>query len=443
MIRLKRIFVAKNYDDMRGGMLVELLLSVALAAIVLPFVFQYQTRAVRRAENIVVMRQMQTIQSALERYIADNRTRLLNTVGKNITRVELSDLYEYGVSSDVINSGADKYQLRILKSRTSQSGPTLQGVVVLNDDEITPLRTREIVQLSGGDMGFVDGARAYGTFGAWQADTIDLGVTSHGGIIETTSVNRDNALYLWRVPSDVASDATMLSGLSLGGHDIMNVSSFNAATAEFNEVLAIGATAARTSIFKNRTTIDKEFQSSTVTVAGGMSSDSKTLEVSNTLRLSDTGKFTNFTADDLWVTNLTLSGLSVSDTSTISILKVNDALDMTAGRIDAMYVTVSFTGSVTPRLEVHNRIEDSVNPSYYWDAGSSSNRANFADASFVELTRMAPLAVRYSGAGRATSASQIFDAVAANKNATVSDFMNAITEIQEKVRTKYRRLNLQ
>ncbi|MBQ8728988.1 MAG: hypothetical protein IJY77_01710, partial [Alphaproteobacteria bacterium] len=89
---------------------------------------------------------------------------------------------------------------------------------------------------------------------------------------------------------------------------------------------------------------------------------------------------------------------------------------------------------------VYDHIEDSINSEYYWDVGSKS--ANLSDATFVELNRMAALATRYDG-DSATYSGQIFGAVAANQNATVADYMNAITEIQKRVRAKYHQLNLQ
>ena len=45
-----------------GNMLVELLLSVALAMLIIPFVFKYQRSAIERRENIVVTKQMTEIQ---------------------------------------------------------------------------------------------------------------------------------------------------------------------------------------------------------------------------------------------------------------------------------------------------------------------------------------------------------------------------------------------
>lgn len=437
MKRTKNIF--SNHNNSRGSMLVELLLSVALAALIIPFVFRYQQSAVERAQNIAITNHMAEIQVALERYIVANRDELLRTVGRNITRVELKDLAQFGVPQSVLDAGDDKYQLRILKSGDASGQSSLQGVIVRASDDITPLRTREIVNLSGGSMGFVDGTHAYGTFGAWHTDTVDMGIDVENGIIETTSVNRDNALYLWRVPSENPADAQMMSPLNLGGHNIVNASYINADYAEFNEGLSATEIATDKLIFSNRTTIDNEFTTSTATVAGMLSSDSKNMEISGRLTLADTGKMSSLTTENLWVSKLTLSGLSVEAPDNLAILKINQSLDMSSGRIEAMFVSVGFAGSMTPRLVVYDRIQDSIHPEYYWDVQSKT--ANFVDASFVELNRMATLATYFEG-DNSTSAGQIFGATSANKNATVSDYMNAISEIQRRVSAKYRLLNL-
>jgi hypothetical protein len=113
---------------------------------------------------------------------------------------------------------------------------------------------------------------------------------------------------------------------------------------------------------------------------------------------------------------------------------------MVAGHITAVFVTIGFTGSITPKLNIKTKIEDSVNPSYYWDASDGS--ARLGDISIPELNRMATLIVSKE-AGNNTISGQIFGTAATNKNATASDFMNAITDIQNRVRIKYRQLNLE
>ena len=436
----KRMNFKEQKMTQQGSMLIELLMSVALAAIIMPFIFKYQQSVVQRAENIAITKQMESIQSALERYIVDNRESLLMTVGKNITRVNISDLEQYGLSPDISSSTSGQYQLRVLKSNDVEGRATLQGVIVFSSDEITPMRTREIVSMGGDSMGFIEGNRAYGTFGAWRADTIDLGLNVSNGLVETTAVNRDNALYLYRVPTDSENDATMLSGLNLGGHNISNAAFFNSSATEFAETMTMGVSVADDVIFQNRITLDNALEVKNATVSGILSSDSRTMEVANNFSMADVGKFTNFTTGDLWVSNMTLGGISINSDEGPAVLNINRTLDMTRGTISAMFVTVGFSGSITPRLEVTSMIEDSTNPEYYWDV--ENNIANLSDVSLQELNRMAQLAV-YEEKNTDTDTWSVFSSVVSNKNATASDYMNAINEIQNRVRQKYTKLNLE
>ena len=202
----------------------------------------------------------------------------------------------------------------------------------------------------------------------------------------------------------------------------------------------MGVAVADNVIFENRITLDQPFESASATVSGILTSDSRTMEVYGTLSLADTAKFSSFTTGDLWVNNMTLGGLSVYNEDDPTILKVNRNIDMTFGSVDALYVTVGFTGSITPRLVVRSLIQDSVNPAYYWDVASGV--ANMQDIIFEELNRLASLAVYMENASD-TETGKIFGAVSSNKNATVSDYMNALQEIQNKVRAKYRMLKLE
>lgn len=443
MKRIKRFLQTLSTAPQRGSMLVELLLSVALAVLVIPYIFQYQQDAIIRAENISVVRQMSAVQTSLERYIVENREALLQAVGKNITRIKPSDLAEYGLPETVLQN-ADKYQLRILKSTDTTGSATLQGVVVFTDSSITPIRTRQIVNLSGGSMGFVEDKHAWGGFGTWHNNTIDMGINSTDGLVDTTTVHRDNALYLWRVPSADSADATMMTALNLGGHDIANAKFFDAYGLQTSDTLTLSSGVVRDMIFQNRPTIDSEYTTTNATVAGGISADGRSMNVAGTLTMADVGKFSSFTTGDLWVRNLTLSGVSVDAYDENyrlqpAILNVSQSLDMTSGHVDAIYTTVSFTGSVTPRLVVSDLIQDSRNSDYYWDV--NANRANFADVSLAELSRLATLVAFYEK-DASTSATQIFGAVSANKNATASDYLNAIDKIAERVREKYRMLKL-
>ena len=113
---------------------------------------------------------------------------------------------------------------------------------------------------------------------------------------------------------------------------------------------------------------------------------------------------------------------------------------MTEGRITAMSVTVGFTGSLTSKLIVKEKIIDSINHDYYWDV--KNRTANLADINSPTLSDMASKIVKRESVSGST-VSRIFSSVSSNKNATVADFMNAINEIQQNVRGKYQMLKLE
>ena len=437
MRRKNRIFYDNNAS--RGKVLIEFLLTMALAGILMPFIYSFQQRAVERAENLRVTHQMQTIQNVLERYIFENRKKMLTTVGRNIIRLKMNDLVEYGLDENFVKDAGDMYQIRVLKTNDVAGGAGLQGVIVYSNSEITPLRTREIVLLGDDKVGFVDGTRAYGAFGTWRADIADMGIGTDSGIVQTTSVNRDNSLYLWRIPSSDSSDATMLAPINMAGRDINDVMFLNSAGMVLNDMFNANKITTNDVIFSNRTTLSFPYNTKTAVVSGALVGDSRNIDVSGAFNLDDIAKVSDFTADNLWVNNLTLGGLS-TESGTASTLHANLSLDMTEGRVNALFVTVGFTGSMTSRLGVKSKIEDPSNPDYYWDVKNGT--ANFADIMSPTLSSMASRAVRvYSASG--TSAAQIFSNVSENKNATMGDFMNAINEIQNIVRGKYQMLNLE
>lgn len=422
-------------------MLVELLLSVALAMLIIPFVFKYQRNAIERRENIVVTKQMTVIQDALERYIIDNRETMLKPYGKNITRVELAELAKYGLDEGIIEDQNVKYQLRVLKSKDFNGQSTLQGIVVYESDKITPFRTHQIVNMSGGQVGFIEGNKAYGANDSWRASVADLGVNATTGLVGSTTINRDNALYLWRVPTDNPDDATMRSSLNLGGHDILNVKDISLVNGSFDEFMTADKISSRNMIFDNRTTIDSNFTTKSATVSGSLTSDSRNLEISGRLSLTDTGKFSSFTTNDLMVTNLTLPGLSIDnpDGGPV-ILTINGSVKMRYGSVSAMHVTVGYAGSITPRLTVTSKITDPQNPGYYWDASASA--ASFNDLFLGDLNRMVGYLPR-ADFDMTTNAGRTFKSIASNANATVADYQNALNKIAADVRAKYKMLKLQ
>lgn len=437
MIKKHNLFY-KN--GQRGGMLVELMMTIALAAIIIPFVFRYQETAVSRARNVAIARQMENVQSALERYIVENKTELMRPKGKNISHVKIQDLIDYGLPEYIASTYGDDYQLRVLKSSDNKDKSTLQGIIILTNNDISPLRTREIVNLGGGKFGFVEGNTTYGGFGAYRANASDFGISGTKGLVGITDVKRGNDEYLWRLPSDNENDATMLSPLNLDGHDITNIRFIDANKAQFEEKLKVGNLNLDSLVFTNRATIDAIYSTNIAVINGALSADSRNLNVSGTLTLADSAKFSSFYTNDLYVNTLTLSGFSVaSESGKSSTLRVIGDMDLVLGRISATYVSVGYTGSVTPQLNITDKIQDSKDSSFYWDI--KNKKARFADINSPELSRMASYIIQMES-DSGTVATNIFSSVVANTNATVADYINAINNMQMQIRAKYEMLNL-
>ena len=120
-------------------------------------------------------------------------------------------MVDYGLPEYIASTYGDDYQLRVLKSSDNKNKSTLQGIIILTNNDISPLRTREIVNLGGGKFGFVEGNTTYGGFGAYRANASDFGISGAKGLVGITDIKRGNDEYLWRLPSDNENDATMLS----------------------------------------------------------------------------------------------------------------------------------------------------------------------------------------------------------------------------------------
>lgn len=233
----RKMFLYKNHQH--GGMLMELMLSVAISAVLIPFIFNYQKNTIERARNIAVVKQMEIVQNALEKCIESNRAELMKPASTNYIYTEGSEclmltdgtgqhgLIKYGLNESFVNDYKDDYVLRILLKKKSANSNTgvLQGVVLLQQDGITAMRTREIVDVGGGKLGYTNANTVYGGFDSFETQSSNLGLTNMNGVVGITSAIRraTNNQYLWRLPTDAAADSTMLSDLDIGGNDIENI----------------------------------------------------------------------------------------------------------------------------------------------------------------------------------------------------------------------------
>lgn len=215
-------------------MLMELMLAIAIAATLIPFVFRYQKNTIERARNVAIVRQMGLVQRALEKCIEDNQSDFTQHVGDTIFSsgnecfvLKEGDrgLIRYGLTDAFADDYGEDYVIRVLKTKD-----VLQGVVLLQNAGITALRTREIVDIGGGALGAVQNDVVRGGYNSFNVQKKEFGLTDvTNGIVKTTATIRGQVAdpYVWRV---TGGSATMESDFYMGSNDIINVGTLQGTT---------------------------------------------------------------------------------------------------------------------------------------------------------------------------------------------------------------------
>jgi len=419
----------------RGAGLLELLLALAIFMAVLPFVYDFAIDQRDRVENARIVRQIGIVRDALEQYVEENKQKLLAPVSANVTRVRLSDLKR--VNADSLKDV--RLQLRIVKSRDMGGRSFIQGVAVFDFSDLTPLRIRQIAALGGNAGGFADGQMLYGSFGTWQVPISQIEATvGSNSILARTKPFRSGGDYLRRLPSDNPLDATMQSDMSLGGHNITDTRNLTATSARFLDVVETDSIETSGMSVTNRLdwTAGLEVFGDAL-VMGSIMSENRSLDAAH-VSVSGRSLFRNVTTETLRANNLHLSGFTVARSENApSTMSISGSLDMTLGHIRAIETQIGFSGSVAPRLQVTNRIEDSANPSFYWDV--SGGRAELGDLYLTNLSQIMRSAFTRERTGK-TETERLMSNVAHNINATVSDYMRALENVRRTVEAKYAEL---
>lgn len=404
------------FNLQQGSMLMELMLSLALAMIIIPFVFRYQKNTIERARNIAVVKQMETVQAALERCIFENRSEIVNqgvsVLSENNTdstkidclilsnyegdAIKLRGLVNYGLTNEFANDFKDDYKLRILRTADHTGQPVLQGVVLLNsldNQNINALRTREIVRLGGGQIGFIDGNDVQGGYGSFKTVKSDFGFQNfNAGILQTTGTMRGDSKYLWRLPSDSEEDATMLSDLNLDGHNIENIKSLKGKEAYFHNLVLNQKSEAKNVHFTgenvnpttNSSGIPYNGQEARVQGALSNASNDVDIDVMGTLKLTNDSAASVFS--NSFLDNLTAKMVSLNNFTIAS--KSLDSGNLFVPEINAQVVNVGSLALI-PSLNISRQIcsvSDNGRQNC-WYATKSQNIAKFKDVNLTSVSQ--------------------------------------------------------
>lgn len=451
----KKSFLKSQY----GGMLVELMLSITVAAIILPFIVRYQQNAISRAKNIAVAKQIEIVQSTLEKYINDNKSTYLQQVGNHNWRIDIYELIPYGLPEHIADDYGQDYQLSVLKSGAGDNS-VLQGVVVLNNADISSFQTREIANLGNGKYGFVDGKDVYGGFNVFQTSTASLGLGNDitQGIVGTTgtTATSGNSMYLWRAKSNDTADSTMRSNLNLNGQNVEGIDTLEVigSFAFFNN-LKIGEITELSALeFKNKAVLDKvSYKTDTLKLinGGNISGDGGHTvfigdDISGNLDIITTGTFGDIDTDRLIVLqDLKLNGLTISNDTKILRIGGTTTVDnvdadkiiingMPAGAVQSPKTPV---GTVTTNLRVNKSIASGIKPDFKWNL--MENTGFLKD---IMLEDLGPMIKTFCSDNKyspsiSTSAQTFCGTLGTGKDVTVGKCFDLLYEIGENVTNLY------
>lgn len=430
---VKKLAFDMRRETSRGSGLLELLLALAVFMSIMPFAYNFAMDHRERAENAVIVGKIKTVQTALEKYVEENRLKFLAPLSANITRVKIGDLKL--AEHDEIKDA--RVQLRVVKSKDSAGRSFVQGIVIFDSPKLTPLRTRQIATNAGASAGFADGQMLYGSFGTWRAPLASIGAAASGhSVLASTRPFKSGGDYIQRLPSENALDATMRSDLDMGGHAVTDVKNISASAARFLDVLDADSIEASKMSVLNRLDWTAPLDIfGDATVMGPITADNRSIDAAS-VSVTGRSQFRSVTAESLSADNLYLSGFAVSSDATApSILSISGALDMTKGHIRALTAYIEFSGSVAPKLIVSQKIEDSADSSFYWDFASGD--AVLGDLHLSNLTQIIRAVYSAEKTGK-TETERLMGGVIMNSNATASDYIRALDQVKKAVAAKYK-----
>ncbi|MDR0319565.1 MAG: hypothetical protein LBH81_02385 [Rickettsiales bacterium] len=425
--------------NQRGASLVEVLMMVAIFMGLLPMIYKQINRREETRVAIAESRKLAEARDALMRYIEANEKKLSAHRGGAVFQVHPRDLGPFG-----FDGAAKNIRARVIRVSDNLGHSYLQGIVVSELPDTTPLRTRHVAMEGGEGAGFVSGNQLYGSFGTWQQSLAMWNVSSRGDALAAqTPVFWKTGDWLYRVDSGRAFDSAMLTDLDMGGNDINEIGMMNAGSVRVAERMKVEWAEADNISFAENVSLDKEFSvSGEANVMGDLASDGGDITVGGNLLLGNVGRFRGVEANRMKVGNLVLEGISPPQDGAQGVLSIGQHLGLSNGSVAAEVVNVGYAGMVATSLTAASGMVDSADPSYYWDFAEKD--AALRDVMLSDMGRIMRAVIKSENAkGAGTEMDKALSPVASNANATAADYLRALQTAIGKVEQKYRELGLE
>lgn len=294
-------------DATRGTSMTEVILAMAIVAIVSPFLYTQITDATDNVRDMALARNIIALRGNVLNYVRANQDRWPDVAQIKLADNELSEI------SGVATAGfIDKYAV---------SGATITDVYLAFDTGLKPIRTMRVARHIGMDAAVVsDDGVAYGASWAVSAPDFQPGQLIYRVTRDIAGI--DTSKYLHRTSSDDEDLNVMQRDLNMGGNSIFNIATMVAKSARIKNAAAMFANV-------------QDLSATTVFFPDGANMNATSADIGAMRVTGDVTGFRNITANNLNGASYTTHGRIVTDRASVTksvnvakdfILKSNSAL---------------------------------------------------------------------------------------------------------------------
>ena len=294
-------------DATRGASMTEVILAMAIVAIVAPFLYTQITDATDNVRDMALARNIIALRGNVLNYVRANQDRWPDVAQIKLADDELSEI------SGVATAGfIDKYAV---------SGATITDVYLAFDTGLKPIRTMRVARHIGMDAAVVsDDGVAYGASWAVSAPDFQPGQLIYRVTRDIAGI--DTSKYLHRTSSDDEDLNVMQRDLNMGGNSIFNIATMVAKSARIKNAAAMFADV-------------QDLSATTVFFPDGANMNATSADIGAMRVTGDVTGFRNITANNLNGASYTTHGRIVTDRASVTksvnvakdfILKSNSAL---------------------------------------------------------------------------------------------------------------------
>lgn len=294
-------------DATRGTSMTEVILAMAIVAIVSPFLYTQITDATDNVRDMALARNIIALRGNVLNYVRANQDKWPDVAQIKLADDELSEI------SGVATAGfIDKYAV---------SGATITDVYLAFDTGLKPIRTMRVARHIGMDAAVVsDDGVAYGASWAVSAPDFQPGQLIYRVTRDIAGI--DTSKYLHRTSSDDEDLNVMQRDLNMGGNSIFNIATMVAKSARIKNAAAMFANV-------------QDLSATTVFFPDGANMNATSADIGAMRVTGDVTGFRNITANNLNGASYTTHGRIVTDRASVTksvnvakdfILKSNSAL---------------------------------------------------------------------------------------------------------------------